>query len=229
MVWRMIKYFYLGDYPDSGPALEIGPEEYVSSMNINAELYALGDKYDIKGLKKLSSKKFEAALDRIRGGALEFCAAIPLVYTTTPDTDRTLRDLVFRAVSRNWKLLSAAPNFKDCMLRNPGFVIDVVNKMCQSPLLGPCKRCKSEDLWKVDHVKCSCGWGESVWRRHILGVNYILNKEVESSLGSGLEGGKQEGSVVWSTGLNQGGRATTCFYKECPHYIFLSVIVKRGM
>jgi hypothetical protein len=55
MVRRMIIYFYLGNYPECmGVTLTIGPEAYVSSSNVHAEMYALAGKYDIKGLKKIS-------------------------------------------------------------------------------------------------------------------------------------------------------------------------------
>jgi len=51
----MIIYFYLGNYPECmGVTLTIGPEAYVSSSNVHAEMYALAGKYDIKGLKKIS-------------------------------------------------------------------------------------------------------------------------------------------------------------------------------
>ncbi len=45
----MIIYFCPGDYPECmGVTLTIGPEAYVSSINVHAEMYALAEKYDIK-------------------------------------------------------------------------------------------------------------------------------------------------------------------------------------
>lgn len=164
----MVKYFYLGDYPDSdsGLALTFGPEKYVSAFKVNAEMCSLGDKYGIKGLQKVAAAKFQTALNKYKGTASEsttLLGAISWAYSTTPDTDRTLRDIVFDLARHHWKSLIGRSDIKSFMTRHPSFVIDVVGKMCDPPYVGECNRCRATGRWKADHVRCAgCGWGESV-------------------------------------------------------------------
>lgn len=131
MVHRMIRYFYLLDYQDFAAP----PEMYDNQTMVNAEMYALADKYDIKGLKKHAVRKMRCALTlAVNQGpqstfASKIAILIPIIYNTTPDEDRGLRDCITPFAFAFWKELSALDSFKDLMLATPGFVIDIVGKV----------------------------------------------------------------------------------------------------
>jgi len=57
---RMINWLYCLDYNDA--PTHNGVRQSKGSLSINALVYAIADKYDIKGLKKTAIEKTEAAL-----------------------------------------------------------------------------------------------------------------------------------------------------------------------
>ena len=154
----MIKYLYLGDYPDYNDGSVPVPDFNISTFRTNAEMYALGDKYDIQGLKRLSAWKFQTGFDAIKDNfceLLKVIAAIPIVYRTTPDTDRTLRDIILTIARRDWERLAAILKFKDLVADNPSFAIDLIKKMSQLPERVVCKSCKSPYTFIV-RSNCGC-------------------------------------------------------------------------
>jgi hypothetical protein len=64
-----------------------------SSLRLNARVYAIADKYGTRGLKSLAQHKFEVRLHEIDLETDVF-AVINEVYSSTPDSDRGLRDLI---------------------------------------------------------------------------------------------------------------------------------------
>lgn len=103
-------------------------------LPINAKMYAVADKYDMQGLKKKAELKFKNGLTKIveihavTRDISQLFTAIPIVYTTTPDSDRALRDAIAIFAAENWTRLLTVPEFKTCMEENIDFVIDVVAK-----------------------------------------------------------------------------------------------------
>jgi len=59
---------------------------------VHALMYALGEKYFIPGLKDLAKRYFSETVVLQSGASLG--TSIHEVYTTTPDSDRGLRDIV---------------------------------------------------------------------------------------------------------------------------------------
>ena len=111
MIRRLLHYCYLGGYKDEPYTDEIDPPShikapaYVNRFHVNAQMYSIADKYDIPRLKKEAAGKFDAAIlemmeNRSRktrtGTSLleEMMEAIPYIYSSTPDEDRRLRDIV---------------------------------------------------------------------------------------------------------------------------------------
>jgi hypothetical protein len=62
-------------------------------LSIHADMYALGDKYQVAGLQYLAASKFKACLAHHRNSP-DFITALQTVYTSTPDSNRMLRDVV---------------------------------------------------------------------------------------------------------------------------------------
>jgi len=83
MVDNMLRFLYTLDYQDGA--------EGGRPLLVNAKMYAIGDKYCIEALKKLAKTKFSEALDA-GWDIVSFPEVIETVYTTTPATDRDLRD-----------------------------------------------------------------------------------------------------------------------------------------
>ncbi|KAF2213786.1 hypothetical protein CERZMDRAFT_95824 [Cercospora zeae-maydis SCOH1-5] len=70
---------------------------------LHTQIYALGEKYDIQPLKQLARRKFEMAA-ACYYDAPELADAIRLVYQSTVDTDRGLRDIVLQLFRRHPQL-----------------------------------------------------------------------------------------------------------------------------
>ncbi|KAF2807276.1 uncharacterized protein BDZ99DRAFT_368734, partial [Mytilinidion resinicola] len=94
MVERMIYYFYHLDYLPT--SYNRRPNQGV--LEIHAQMYAMADKYQISEMKDLAKAKFEAAM-RFHGGYKLLPHVVPIVFTTTPDSDAQLRNLVARAIA----------------------------------------------------------------------------------------------------------------------------------
>lgn len=62
-------------------------------LRTHAEVYALAEKYNISGLKEAAAEKFQDTMEDIFTGQ-SFYDTVRFVYTSTPDTDDCLRDIV---------------------------------------------------------------------------------------------------------------------------------------
>jgi hypothetical protein len=84
--------------------LETNPLDWPRSprtgLATHARMYALADKYQISGLKALAQRKFEEAA-RQHWNSEEFAPALHIVYTSTLEEDRGLRDIVIATISRD--------------------------------------------------------------------------------------------------------------------------------
>ncbi|KAL9596993.1 MAG: hypothetical protein Q9219_005419 [cf. Caloplaca sp. 3 TL-2023] len=103
MVERMMKYLYVLDYDGSGNYRKpIDPD--LSCFEVNAQMYAMGDRFGIPGLKQVAASKFsywceeiiswesdDSDLAESRKTLLESAETI---YTSTPEEDSTLRHMV---------------------------------------------------------------------------------------------------------------------------------------
>ena len=150
LIHRMISYCYLMDYPDQkcerlyGPAAD---ESYVSKTHLNAQMYALADKYEIAGLKELAAEKFESTLFMDFGdwtvdsfSVKRFLMVAYVVYRGTPDGDFRLRKSVVGFIQWHWPHFRAEPEFETFISENPKFVLDLVDRErdnCHSVVEGP--------------------------------------------------------------------------------------------
>jgi hypothetical protein len=65
-------------------------------LTIHATMYALADKYHVNGLAEVAKVKFEACL-RHHVDSEDFVSAVQLTYSSTPESNRGLRDAVVNA------------------------------------------------------------------------------------------------------------------------------------
>jgi len=76
--------------------------EVANPLTIHAKMYALGDKYQVEGLCDLAKRKFETCLSE-HAHSEDFIEAVQIAYSTTPDSNRGLRDAVISAFRTEFK------------------------------------------------------------------------------------------------------------------------------
>ena len=87
LVSRMVHCLYYGSYDPFDAVID--SEIWKSAHQLHAAMYALGDKYDLTLLKETALADFnKRGADHSPLGLLE---SIPIVYSSTPDSDRRLR------------------------------------------------------------------------------------------------------------------------------------------
>lgn len=99
-------------------------------------MYAMCDKFEMHGMKKVASQKFTRAIlepllptvDHNPGKLTQILSAIPIIYDTTPDQDISLRGVVTCYVAAAWRHFTALPQFKTFITENPEFFVDVFDK-----------------------------------------------------------------------------------------------------
>jgi hypothetical protein len=78
-------------FPKPSYAIEI-----TEPLTIHATMYALGDKYQVEGLSQLAKEKFESCIDH-HAHSEDFISAVQIAYSSTPESNRGLRDAVLSA------------------------------------------------------------------------------------------------------------------------------------
>lgn len=113
MIYRMLQHFYMQTY-----TVNLGLDDFWSSndswaktrLHVHAQMYSLGDKYDLAGLKKEAARRFGEDIQIPGDGKYETTLAllsvVETVYETTPDSDRGLRNLVVRHIFQRYGIAS---------------------------------------------------------------------------------------------------------------------------
>jgi hypothetical protein len=162
MVQLMVDYLYTGDYSLETDETDQEPDTYSdSSLSIHAIMYSIGDKYDIEGLRRLSTRKYCEALQRDLY-INDFFASIPYVYALTPESSRDLRDPAL-AFARNvlsgdgpTTLSIVREAFDELVIECPEFVKELLYSALQSPLLGYCPCSGPRNMVPVEAQQCRC-------------------------------------------------------------------------
>ena len=132
MVARMLQHLYALDYPGNKIDLQGDLEtSHVSELYTHAQMYALADEYDIKDLKDEALWKFNQVLVSKKGHSDELqtvLETIPLIYSTTLDSDRGLRDIVVIYGATNLEQIKDFPEFKSAATQAPIYVVEVLPK-----------------------------------------------------------------------------------------------------
>lgn len=102
-------------------------EDQECLARFHAQMYSVGDYFQIPGLKVTAQRYFHTALDSIRS-RYAFYVAVEGVYSSTPSSDRGLRDMVVNLVM-NYPLRTRGgdePMLYDGLLRDVlGLAIDL--------------------------------------------------------------------------------------------------------
>ncbi|KAL8684852.1 MAG: hypothetical protein Q9224_006099 [Gallowayella concinna] len=111
---------------DSWTVAKAPVQVMVSALLNNVLVYSLAEKYDIQRLKELSQDKFEIrAADEWT--IEDILHVLPLVYTSTPATDRGLRNIMIRVCLRHMDRLIADDNFREIMHGDATMCFDMLS------------------------------------------------------------------------------------------------------
>ena len=112
-------------------------ERWKSAHQLHAEMFSLGDKYDCAVLKESALVKFK---EHSNGNGvvtlLGFVISIPIVYSSTPDSERTLRDVVVEKISGEpdrYLLENVKPLFQKVVFEVPEFNWDLHMSWMRAP------------------------------------------------------------------------------------------------
>ncbi len=163
---KMVDFFYSMSYDDEIPEeTEQEAENRFSLLQLHARMFALGDRYDIPGLRDVAVKKYSS-----RGVAswepLEFLESIHEVYRRTPASIRQLRNAAGILVRNNMrKILDdevIAIIYDKVLDEVPEFTKDMLRIYVKAPLYGDCITCGSNQAFEALQVRCKrCGKGRS--------------------------------------------------------------------
>lgn len=115
---------HLDRHESDGERHDTGDDtESESHLVLHTQVYALGEKYDIPSLKQLARQKFEMAAACYYDAA-ELAEAIDMVYQSTIDTDRGLRDVVVQ-LFRMHPQLAQTQDMYAVIKDTPGLALDL--------------------------------------------------------------------------------------------------------
>ncbi|KAL9117305.1 MAG: hypothetical protein Q9187_006161 [Circinaria calcarea] len=151
MIDRMLDYLYRLDYSDLvPPTLNMSEGRLI----VNARMYALADKYEIWALKELAKQKSINALEEDWSGE-SFLTALEIVWTTTPYSDRGLRDCFLTAITTHKLDLYKREGFMEAVRAVDELAADIVDVEWKGsgsiPSMLFCNYCKANR-----NVRCSC-------------------------------------------------------------------------
>ena len=121
MIDNMLHFLYTSDYQDDADGGR--------PLLVNAKMYAVGDKYGIHALKTLAKDKFIAALGA-GWDIVTFLEVLETVYSTTPASDRGLRDCLALTLKKHKNELHEHEGFVNLIktkLADGEFAMDVIN------------------------------------------------------------------------------------------------------
>ncbi|CAD6573004.1 MAG: hypothetical protein ASARMPRED_005824 [Alectoria sarmentosa] len=142
LVHRMLQHLYMVDY--SASEIETGgkkEESFVSELHTHVMMYAMSDEYDIEDLKEEALWKFNKAVEAKQEQSDEptsVLEVVPAIYTTTPDSDRGLRDAVVAWDAKRLGWIHDLPDFKSAVTQVPTYMAwALVSALLQSSLRAP--------------------------------------------------------------------------------------------
>ncbi|KAF2721149.1 hypothetical protein K431DRAFT_346642 [Polychaeton citri CBS 116435] len=107
--------------PDPSPLATSEPH-----LTLHARMYAAAEKYGIHGLKVLALDKFKIQLTR-HWDSFEFAEAIHIVYSTTPATDKDMREAVADSLGWHSRLLDK-PEIEVAVMEINGLAYELLKR-----------------------------------------------------------------------------------------------------
>ena len=157
------------DYDSSG-----GDHSRVSPMLFNVNVYQVADKYGVLKLKQRAKEKFEKIIEAC-WGMDDFPLTITEAYSSTPKTDRGLRDPLIRTALKHIEHLQKTEDFVQ-VLEETGFSADIFQysiSQSTNPSLTKYRCWNCDNQWQLENsvslVYCpTCGYSKSNWIPNIV-------------------------------------------------------------
>ena len=161
---KMVQFFYSMSYDDDIPELtEQETLSPISLLQLHARMFALGDRYDIPGLRDVAVKKYSSRC-AVSWEPLEFIESLCDVYERTPSSIRHLRNaaciLMRKKLPKMLDDKAVAAAYEKILIEVPEFTKDMLGIYVTAPLYGDCSTCGSNQAFEALQVRCNgCGKG----------------------------------------------------------------------
>ncbi|KAH8634417.1 hypothetical protein IG631_09817 [Alternaria alternata] len=96
---------------------------------LHSKMYAIGDKYDVAGLKELARTNF-CMISNKAWKDEAFAEVADHVLSSTPDSDAGLRDVLCEMIGPHVELLNK-PAFADLLNKHTKFMFQVLRRVCE--------------------------------------------------------------------------------------------------
>ena len=135
LIRRLLCHRYTTGYNDepyddeNTPPPTMKAPAYINRLHLNAQMYSIADKYDIPSLKEKAAEKFDTVIWEPQYGMYytgsivveEMIKVTPLIYESTPDNDRGLRDRVIEVATYRRRAFEKHPRLQDLIAVVPEF------------------------------------------------------------------------------------------------------------
>jgi hypothetical protein len=145
MVQFMMDYLYTDDYLGFG---ELPPKGSPSKPSIHIQMYSLGDKYDIPGLRHVSTCQYRASLRDGEASFEEYLASIPEVYQPPASNDlrKAAIDRARLELGKSTCSDESRSTLKRIMKEIPEFGSDLIDAVLAAPVSGMCDDCRDDQM-----------------------------------------------------------------------------------
>ncbi|KAF4461892.1 Kelch 21 [Fusarium albosuccineum] len=158
LVRRMVDYFYTGDYgemiSDDGGA---DTEEDIPPLSLHTAMLALADKYDIKELRLLATKKYAAEL-RSDADSSDFIRSVTDIYNLPFEVSSGLRERALDFAIHKLRDSSTADETDDLvdelMETCPEFTKELLRLLLRHPIMGVCRNCGTGETVPIEPLQC---------------------------------------------------------------------------
>ncbi|KAF4312224.1 BTB/POZ-like protein [Botryosphaeria dothidea] len=184
-------------------------------MIFHVYMYAVGEIYDLPGLKKLAIQNFEKEVNHTFP---RFPAAVRAIYETTPHSDRGLRDVILRVCAANAKELMSKPQFESMMDelgvfgkelsrtlagRSTYVTTQTVIVDCRKYRCGVCRRAVAWNIPKpcptelLNCMYCGAGFPPNTWKKRMIKPEDPPEPEDVIERPSSANGGDDDNAPGW--------------------------------
>ena len=169
---KMVRFFYNFDYDDDIPEnIEPKTESSLSLLQLHARMFALGDRYDIPGLREYAVRKYSSRCAAC-WNSLEFLKTIPVIYESTAASVKQLRNLACNLMRKKMSRILAnkcvAAVYDKNLSELPEFTKDMLGVYVKWPSYGVCGACNSAENLRVLLFECpKCGSTQSTEEVHL--------------------------------------------------------------
>ena len=108
---------------------------FVVDLFLPLRLYVMAHKFDVPALKLLARDRFFYAAELCWMNNESFPAVVDELYTTTSDTDVSMREIVYRLVGPNMLRHEHSARLEEVMRKHGDFAAAVMNHMPETQCL----------------------------------------------------------------------------------------------